>query len=83
MISNNSDLYTTIEALIHQLNAAGEQDWSSVLNDALSISTVPGEILGETRLQLRQLQETPIPSRLGGDWRVDEKLAYLDQILGP
>ena len=82
MIRDNSDLYATIKALINQLSEAGEQQWSSALEDALSISTVPGEILGETRLQLQKLQGSSIPSLLGVDSKVDESLVYLDQILG-
>ena len=70
MIRDNSDLYTTIKALISRLSEAGEQHWSSALDDALSISTVPGEILGETRLQLRKLQGSSISSRLGLDSKV-------------
>lgn len=47
MISNNSELYDTVRSLIRQLTAAGEVKWSFALSDALSISSVPGEVLGE------------------------------------
>ncbi len=83
MILDNADLYTTVQALSTELREAGEEHWSSALNDALSISSVPGEILGETRLQLERLRSTQVPTLLGLKWRIDEALSYLDEILGP
>ena len=62
MISNNSELYDAVEKLSKALQNAGQQQWSQSLNDALSISSVPGEILGEIRLQLRNRKETEIRS---------------------
>ncbi|HKY28589.1 MAG TPA: hypothetical protein VJM12_11685 [Pyrinomonadaceae bacterium] len=82
MISSNNDLYTTVQALSNELKKAGEQRWSAALDDAMTISTVPGEILGEIRLQLQLLRATQIPTRLDMNSRIDEALSYLDQILG-
>lgn len=83
MISDNQDLYQTIQVISNQLRDAGEVAWSAALNDALSISSVSGEILGETRFQLQHLRASQIPLRLGLAWQIDEALAYLDNILGP
>lgn len=82
MILDNTDLYAKIQALSNELREAGEARWSSELNDALVISSVPGEILGETRLRLQKLRACQIPSVLGLKWRVEEALSYLDGILG-
>ena len=83
MISNNSELYDAVEKLGKALQNAGQQQWSQSLNDALSISSVPGEILGEIRLQLRNLKETEISDHLGLTPQLSEALGYLEQILGP
>jgi hypothetical protein len=83
MISNNCELYDAVEKLSKALQNAGQQQWSQSLNDALSISSVPGEILGEIRLQLRNLKETEISDHLGLTPQLSEALGYLEQILGP
>jgi hypothetical protein len=83
MISNNSELYDAVEKLSKALQNAGQQQWSQSLNDALSISSVPGEILGEIRLQLRNRKETEISDHLGLTPQLSEALGYLEQILGP
>ena len=83
MVLNNADLYTTVQALSKELRKAGEEQWSSALNDAMSISTVPGEVLGETRLQLQKLQTSQVPAIQALKWQVDEALSYLDKVLGP
>jgi len=82
MISSNSELYDAVEKLGKALENARQQQWSESLNDALSISSVPGEILGEIRLQLRNLKETEIPDRLGLTPQLSEALGYLEKILG-
>lgn len=58
MISNNNELFDKVESLRRVLHNAGYQQWSDALADATSISTVAGEILGETRLELRNLRAT-------------------------
>jgi len=83
MISSNSELYDAVEKLGKALQNAGQRQWSESLNDAISISCVPGEVLGEIRLQLRNLKETEIPDRLGLTPQLSEALRYLEQILGP
>ena len=83
MISSNTELYVAVERLSKALQDAGQQQWGESLNEAMSISSVPGEILGEIRLQLRNLRETQIPDRLGLTPQLSEALAYLERILGP
>lgn len=83
MISNNNELYDTIQSLVGRLTAAGEEKWSSALSDALSISTVPGEVLGETRLQLQRLRASSVATQLRLEQQVDEGIRYLNDILGP
>ena len=83
MISSNTELYVAVERLSKALQDAGQQQWGESLNDAMSISSVPGEVLGEIRLQLRNLRETQIPDRLGLTPQLSEALAYLERIVGP
>jgi hypothetical protein len=83
VISSNTELYVAVERLSKALQDAGQQQWGESLNEAMSISSVPGEILGEIRLQLRNLRETQIPDRLGLTPQLSEALAYLERILGP
>ena len=78
-----SDVYAFVKALSQDLRNAGEEQWSSALDRAMSISGMSGEILGETRLQLRKLRRTKIPQRLHLADRVNEALQYLDTVLGP
>lgn len=82
-VESNSDLYATVEAIRAKLQRAGALEWSSALNDALHISSVPGEVLGETRLQLRRLQRSAIVSQLNLQEEIAKSLKYLDRILGP
>ena len=58
MISNNNELFDLVESLRRVLHNAGFQQLSDALADATSISTVAGEVLGETRLELRKLRST-------------------------
>ena len=81
MINNNRDLYDIIRRVRDSLREAGEEEWSSALDDALSVSSVPGEILGETRLQLQRLRAAQVANQLGLNGLIDEALAYLNQIL--
>jgi hypothetical protein len=83
VVLNNTDLYATVKALSDELRKAGEEQWSSALNDAMSISSVPGEVLGETRLQLQRLQTSQVPGLQALKWQVAEALSYLDKVLGP
>jgi hypothetical protein len=82
-LSTNSDLYGSIRVLSLELQSSGERGWSSALDEALSISTLPGEILGELRLRPRKLSSSNIPVRLGLERQIDEALSYLDHVLGP
>jgi hypothetical protein len=81
VMRDNYELFAIINEIIKALMTAGENDFSQQLEEALSISTVPGEILGEVRLRLRE-----IPRYILVVAQVDKKantaLKYLDKILG-
>ncbi len=81
MIQSNKALYQEINDMIDVLKASGEQEFSRKLSDALSISTVPSEILGESRLAIVELSKTDLPERLNIQSKIDESLTYLNKIL--
>ncbi len=54
-ITSNSDLWEAIDQIRTELVRQGKGAWSERLYDAMYISNVTGEVLGETRLQLRGL----------------------------
>jgi hypothetical protein len=81
VITNNEDLYELIDNLSCRLRDAGETGWSDALKNALSISTVPGEILGETRLQLQKLRKTNLPNQLNLASQINDGVSYIDHIL--
>jgi hypothetical protein len=80
-ISNNAELYAAVDTLRTKLQAAGEMAWSTALHEALYISTVPGEVLGETRHQLTRLLYSSITDQLQLREIINESLAYLNKIL--
>lgn len=82
MIQDNEELYALVRNLSRELRNAGEERWSTEIDDALSISSAPGEILGATRLQLQRLRASQVPIRLGLTLEVDDAISYLDYILG-
>jgi uncharacterized protein (TIRG00374 family) len=63
--SNNEEFYIFIEALIIKLRDENQVGWATKLENALRISALPGEIFGELRLNLVELQKTDIPNQLG------------------
>ena len=62
--SNNDEFYTFIKSLILKLKDKNQIDWAIKLENALRISSLPGEIFGELRLNLLELQKTDIPGQL-------------------
>lgn len=81
MIQSNKDLYQKINKIIEVLKSSGDQRFSQKLSDALSISTIPSEILGESRLAIFELKKTDLPEQLNIKNEVEESLQYLNRIL--
>ena len=83
MISSNTDLYDLVRTLSAELKQAGEEEWSSRLSMSLSAGSMPGEVLGEIRLQLRDLYDSDVSRRLNQRSRIKEALKQLDRALRP
>jgi hypothetical protein len=81
VIESNDDLYDAVRTLADDLEAVGDGARADQLRDALAISTLPGELLGEIRNRLRALAQSDSASTLDGRHRIAEALAYLDGVL--
>ena len=81
MIQSNRDLYQNLNEIIRILNLSGEQEQAKQLEDALSISTVPSEVLGETRLVLINLKNTKLIEKLNLKIKIEKILQYLNSVL--
>jgi hypothetical protein len=79
--SNNEEFYIFIESLIVRLRDENQADWATKLENALRISALPGEIFGELRLNLLELQKTDIPVRLGVQKDIHSAINALDEAL--
>lgn len=81
MFTSNKDLFDFINNLIKRLQAIGENDWSDAFKNAMLISFMPGELLGEVRLTLRNFQETDIPKQLNLEREIKAAIEALDLAL--
>jgi hypothetical protein len=80
--SSNSDLFQFINFLIQELKKINEDHWTSEFKNALSISVMPGELLGALRLTLLKFQKTDFPKKLKVDKDIREAIKELDKALG-
>lgn len=81
MIQSNKDLYQEINIIVGILRSSGNDEFAKKLEDALSISTVPSEVLGEARLVLESLNSTKLPEQLSIKKQIEDALSYLNKIL--
>jgi hypothetical protein len=82
-LQSNKDLYDEVDRIATALVNAGETQRATDLRECLSISTVPGEILGTLRVNLQQLRREKAPTSLQLREPIDNALRYLDRVLGP
>ena len=65
-LQNNSehrDFYVLVRELISRLEEGREHDWAAALRDAMAISSVGSEVIGEIGAVLRDLATTTILKR--------------------
>lgn len=79
---DNSDLVKFINVLIEELKKLGEETWAIRFQDALSISFMPGELLGAIRLALLGFQKTQLPQKTNLELDINEAIKVLDDTLG-
>jgi hypothetical protein len=76
MIKNNQELYESLSNLIRDLK---NDPWAIKFKDAMEISSVPGEILGQIRVELTAFLKGNKNSVFLGRAKVLKE--YLDMIL--
>lgn len=81
MIQSNTKLYQEINIIIKLLKSSGNDEFAKKIENALSISTMSSEVLGETRLTLESLNSTKLPEELRIKNKIEDALYYLNQIL--
>jgi len=81
MISNNKELFERIKTLSQELRKKKKAELANKLNTAITISTLPGEILGEVRLTLDKIKEADVYDENSIKEIVDESLKYLGAAL--
>ena len=81
MFANNKELFDFINSLSEKLNLIGEEEWSLAFKKSMSISFMPGELLGEVKLTLKKFQKTRIPRKLNLEKEINAAIESLDQTL--
>lgn len=80
-MESNDQLYEFVVELVGDLRRLDKNESAQKIDDALSISTLPGEILGQLRIELNELvrrsevPDGPIKSRLF------EAIDFLNRVL--
>ena len=78
-IHSNVELFSAVNEIIAAFSSAGDGASAQRLRETLSISTVPGEILGELRATLRDLAQSDVVP--GVRARMGDATMYLDRVL--
>jgi hypothetical protein len=81
-MDNNADLFKFVNELVFDLKQLDEGDLAQGVESALYISTVPGEVLGQLRIELNKLVRRTESSGVPDRARIVEAIRYLDKVLG-
>lgn len=81
MIHSNNELFQKINHVMKMLKIYGYSKVATQLDEALSISTVPSEILGEMKIVLMDIHSSVLPKQLGIENEIREVLEYLNRAL--
>ncbi len=81
MLSSNKELFDFINKLIIKLQEINEENWSKAFKNAMAISFMPGEILGEIRLTLTNFKNTDLPKQLKIEEEINDAIKSLDAAL--
>ena len=79
IILSNQQLYAAVRSTATLLEEKNLESEAKKLKAALSISTMPGEILGEIRLVLQDIKSRPRPPEL--DFEIDSEITYINSVL--
>jgi len=81
-IEDNNALYASVLELCRILEELGATALAGDLRGALSVSSLPGEVLGEIRLSLWRIHDDKVYSRVDVRRQVNEEIAYINKTLG-
>ncbi len=81
MISNNKDLFERTEELIALFEKKNMKAFAQDLKNAMSSSTLPGEVLGEMRLTMEKIARTKDLSDKDICAKIEQSLQYLNKVL--
>jgi hypothetical protein len=79
IISSNKELYDAVRTTISKLEAVGMKAAAKELQDALSISSMPGEILGETRFVLQKIENELVSKDIS--YEISSEITYINSVL--
>lgn len=78
-IENNQQLYEAIRKTSAGLEENNLNTEAKRLNEALTVSTLPGEILGEVGFVLEQIKSGLPPHEIYNE--IDSEIAYINSVL--
>ena len=81
MISGNHELYRTVERICQSLDESGERQVAGSLRDAMSISSIPGEVLEEIGAALNDVRRTRAYESPDMRTDVEDAINYIDRVL--
>jgi hypothetical protein len=79
IILSNQQLYAAVRNTSVLLERKNLKVEAQKLKAALSISSMPGEILGEIRLILQSIKSGSLPPEL--DYEIDSEITYINSVL--
>ena len=79
IILSNSELYEMVRNTITAVERAGMELEARRLEAAMRISSLPGEILGEIRLVLREVDVSRITRQQA--YEVESEITYINSVL--
>ena len=69
-----------VRSIIEDLDKAGELEWRDRLKNAMLAGSVGDEIMGDIRIQLRQMEKTDIPKRLQLEDRIEKVILSINWV---
>jgi hypothetical protein len=80
IILSNKQLYEAVKGTVAGLQELGMKDEADGVRSALSVSSLPGEILGEIRLALQGIELSGLPENM--EHEIVSEITYIDSVLG-
>lgn len=82
MIGSAGELFEAVGELAAELRRLGDEQAARDLAGALAASTLPGEVLGEVRVELLKVEQSRAAQTVHVRAACKEAIAYIDRVLG-